>query len=200
MSFSPLVDELIESLRCLPGVGSKSAQRMALQLLERDRRSAARLSTAITASLEGVGRCQQCQNLAEQDVCRICSNERRNIGQVCIVETPSDLMAIEQSGNFNGRYFVLMGHLSPIDGIGPEEIGIDKLLRLITDASIHELILATNSTVEGDATALYIADLLEGRDILVTRIAHGIPVGGQLGYVDGGTLGHALAGRKPIED
>jgi len=200
MSFSPLVDELIESLRCLPGVGSKSAQRMALQLLERDRRSAARLSIAITASLEGVGRCQQCQNLAEQDICSVCSNERRNTGQVCVVETPSDLMAIEQSGNFNGRYFVLMGHLSPIDGIGPEEIGIDKLLRLIDDASIHELILATNSTVEGDATALYIADILEGRDILVTRIAHGIPVGGQLGYVDGGTLGHALAGRKPLED
>lgn len=200
MSFSPLVDELIESLRCLPSVGSKSAQRMAFQLLERDRKSAARLSVALSASLDGVGRCQQCQNLAEQDICKICSNERRNTGQICVIETPSDLMAIEQSGNFNGRYFVLMGHLSPIDGIGPEEIGIDKLLRLIADTSIHELILATNSTVEGDATSHYIADLLEGRDILVTRIAHGIPVGGQLGYVDGGTLGHALAGRKPIED
>lgn len=200
MSFSPLVDELIESLRCLPGVGSKSAQRMALQLLERDRSSAARLSKALTASLEGVGRCHQCQNLAEQEVCRICSNERRNIGVMCVVETPSDLMAIEQSGNFKGRYFVLMGHLSPIDGIGPEEIGIDKLLRLISDTDIDELILATNSSVEGDATALYIADLLDCTDILVTKIAHGIPVGGQLGYVDGSTLSHALAGRKPVED
>ena len=200
MRFSPLVDELIESLRCLPGVGSKSAQRMALQLLERDRRSAARLSKALVASLDGVGRCHQCQNLAEQDICRICSNERRNTGVLCVVETPSDLMAIEQSGNFNGRYFVLMGHLSPIDGIGPEEIGIDKLLRFIADSSITELILATNSSVEGDATALYIADLLDCSDILVTKIANGIPVGGQLGYVDGSTLGYALAGRKPVED
>ncbi len=199
MSFSPLVDELIESLRCLPGVGLKSAQRMALQLLERDRDSAERLAKALTDSVEGVGRCQKCQNLTEQDICRICSNVQRSNGQLCVVETPSDLMAIESSGTFRGRYFVLMGHLSPIDGIGPDEIGIDALLALVEDASIEELIMATNSTIEGDATALYIADLLENFGVMVTRIAHGIPVGGQLGYVDSGTLSHALAGRKPIE-
>lgn len=199
MSFSPLVDELIESLRCLPGVGHKSAQRMALQLLERDRDGAIRLSNALGESVVGVGRCEKCQNLTEVEVCKLCSDERRNNGQLCIVETPSDLLALELSNTFRGRYFVLMGHLSPIDGIGPEEIGLDKLMRLVSDAAIKEVILATNSTIEGDATAFYIADLLEEQDVLVTRIAHGIPVGGQLGYVDGGTLGHALTGRKPID-
>lgn len=199
MSFSPLVDELIESLRCLPGVGVKSAQRMALQLLERDRSGAQRLAVALSDSIASVGRCQKCQNLTEQEICRICKSEQRNNGQLCVVETPSDLLAIELSGNYSGRYFVLMGHLSPIDGIGPEEIGIDKLLPLIAESAVSELIIATNPTVEGDATAHYIADLLEGREVLVTRIAHGIPVGGELGYIDGGTLSHALAGRKPLE-
>ncbi len=199
MSFSPLVDELIESLRCLPGVGVKSAQRMALQLLERDRSGAQRLATALSDSIASVGRCQKCQNLTEHEICRICKNEQRNNGQLCVVETPSDLLAIELSGTYSGRYFVLMGHLSPIDGIGPEEIGIDKLLPLITESAVSELIIATNPTVEGDATAHYIADLLEGSKVLVTRIAHGIPVGGELGYIDGGTLSHALAGRKPLD-
>lgn len=199
MRFSPLVDELIESLRCLPGVGHKSAQRMALQLLERDRDGAIRLSNALGESVVGVGRCEKCQNLTEVDVCKLCSDERRNNGQLCVIETPSDLLAFEQSDTFKGRYFVLMGHLSPIDGIGPEEIGLDKLMRLVSEAAIKEVILATNSTIEGDATAFYIADLLEEQDVLVTRIAHGIPVGGQLGYVDGGTLGHAFTGRKPID-
>lgn len=199
MSFSPLVDDLIESLRCLPGVGNKSAQRMALQLLERDRDGALRLANALGEAIVGVGRCAKCQNLTEVEVCSLCADERRNNGQLCIIETPSDLLALEQSDTFKGRYFVLMGHLSPIDGIGPEDIGLDKLMRLVSEASIKEVILATNSTIEGDATAFYIADLLEEQDVLVTRIAHGIPVGGQLGYVDGGTLGHALIGRKPIE-
>ena len=198
MSLSPLIDRLIETLRCLPGVGPKSAQRMALQLLERDRGAGLALSDALRAAMEGVGRCRDCNTFAEGELCRLCSNPRRETRVLCVVESPSDVMAIEQTGTFDGRYFVLMGHLSPIDGIGPEEIGVDRLLALVDRLQVEEVVLATNPTVEGEATAHYIAELLRRRDVLVTRIAHGVPLGGELGLIDGGTLSHAFQGRKPL--
>lgn len=200
MAFSPLVDELVESLRCLPGVGQKTAQRMAFHLLERGRSGGSRLSEALEQAMTGVRRCDSCQNFADTSVCGICATEERQNGTLCVVESPSDLLAIEQAGDYRGSYFVLMGHLSPIDGIGPEEIGIERLLHRIADEGVTELILATNPTVEGEATAHYIADRLDGRNILITRLAHGIPVGGELGYVDGFTLTHAFRGRKPLAD
>lgn len=200
MAFSPLVDELVESLRCLPGVGQKSAQRMAFHLLERARSGGTRLSDALSSAMEGVRRCESCQNFSDTEVCGICDNPARSIGTLCVVESPSDLLAIEQAGDYKGSYFVLMGHLSPIDGVGPEEIGIERLLRRVRADGVTELILATNPTVEGEATAHYISDRLDGLDILITRLAHGIPVGGELGYVDGFTLTHAFRGRKPLLD
>jgi recombination protein RecR len=200
MAFSPLVDELVESLRCLPGVGQKTAQRMAFHLLERGRSGGERLADALQNAMIGVRRCDSCQNFADTALCNLCADETRRNGSLCVVESPSDLLAIEQAGYYDGGYFVLMGHLSPIDGIGPREIGVEQLLRRINDESITELIMATNPTVEGDATAHYIADRLEGRGVLITRLAHGIPVGGELGYVDGFTLGHAFRGRKPLSD
>ncbi|WP_165855260.1 recombination mediator RecR [Marinobacter sp. JSM 1782161] len=200
MAFSPLVDELVESLRCLPGVGQKTAQRMAFHLLERGREGGERLAGALQNAMSGVRRCESCQNFADTELCNLCANEKRRTGTLCVVESPSDLLAIEQAGYYEGSYFVLMGHLSPIDGIGPEEIGIERLLRRIRDEGVKELILATNPTVEGEATAHYIADRLDGQDVLITRLAHGIPVGGELGYVDGFTLGHAFRGRKPLAE
>jgi len=196
--FGTLVDELIDALRCLPGVGPKSAQRMALHLLERNREGAVRLADAIRQAAERVGRCQQCRNLTESELCVICSNERRDPRTICVVETPADLLAIEQSGSFRGRYFVLMGHLSPIDGIGPEDIGIDQLMALIAQQDIDELILATNLTVEGEATAHYIGERARQAGVKISRIAHGVPLGGELEYVDGGTLSHAFASRKHL--
>ncbi|MDC0661925.1 recombination mediator RecR [Marinobacter sp. SS21] len=200
MAFSPLVDELVESLRCLPGVGQKTAQRMAFHLLEKGRSGGERLAHALGNAMEGVRRCDRCQNFSDTSVCGICTNPKRNNGTICVVESPSDLLAIEQAGDYQGGYFVLMGHLSPIDGIGPADIGIEKLLQRVDADATAELILATNPTVEGEATAHYIADRLDGRNILVTRLAHGIPVGGELGYVDGFTLTHAFRGRKPLQD
>lgn len=198
MAFSPLVDELVESLRCLPGVGQKTAQRMAFHLLERGRPGGIRLAEALRQAMEGVRRCRSCQNFADTDICTICEDPQRRNGLLCVVESPSDLLAIEQAGDYRGRYFVLMGHLSPIDGVGPEEIGIELLLRRVREEGVRELILATNPTVEGEATAHYIADRLADQEVLITRLAHGIPVGGELGYVDGFTLSHAFRGRKPI--
>jgi recombination protein RecR len=200
MAFSPLVDELVESLRCLPGVGQKTAQRMAFQLLERSRSGGIRLADALGRAMTGVRRCESCQNFADTVLCGICENQSRNIGTLCVVESPSDLLAIEQAGDYKGGYFVLMGHLSPIDGVGPEEIGIERLLNRVCHEQTSELILATNPTVEGEATAHYIADRLADQNILITRLAHGIPVGGELGYVDGFTLAHAFRGRKPLSD
>ncbi|MDN6318599.1 MAG: recombination mediator RecR [Marinobacter sp.] len=200
MAFSPLVDELVESLRCLPGVGQKTAQRMAFHLLERERAGGVRLSGALSGAMDGVRRCESCQNFSDTDMCGICENPARSNGTLCVVESPSDLLAIEQAGDYKGSYFVLMGHLSPIDGVGPEEIGIERLLRRIRTEGVTELILATNPTVEGEATAHYISDRLDDLDILITRLAHGIPVGGELGYVDGFTLTHAFRGRKPLLD
>ena len=196
--FSPLIDELIDSLRCLPGVGPKTAQRMALQLLERDREGAMRLSRAIAEAAEHIGRCKLCRTLTEVEVCEICSDLRREETRLCVVETPADLFAIEQSGSYRGRYFVLLGHLSPLDGIGPEAIGIDQLMARLDDEDIEELILATNLTVEGEATAHYISERAKQKGVSVSRIAHGVPLGGELEYVDGGTLSHAFSSRKQV--
>ena len=198
MNSSPLLDQLIEAFRCLPGVGPKSAQRMALHLLEREREGGRKLSKALIDAIENVGNCQRCRTFTEEDLCRICASNSRKKRQYCVVESPADLFAIEQSGSYHGVYFVLMGHLSPIDGIGPEQLAIPKLVQQVKDSAAEEVIIACNSTVEGDATAYYIAEQLKSSGVLVSRIAHGVPVGGELEYVDGGTLSHAFSGRVPI--
>lgn len=197
MKFSPLVQELIQAFKCLPGVGAKSAQRMAFHLLERNRVGGEKLSDALKSAMVNVKHCSQCRNFTELELCDICDNPRRSEqGQLCVVESPADVIAIEQTGEFQGRYFVLMGHLSPIDGIGPEDIGLDTLEQQFTAEHLTEVILATNPTVEGEATAHFIAELAKKHQIQVTRIAHGVPVGGELEFVDGNTLSHALSGRK----
>jgi len=198
MSFSPLIRHLIDSLRILPGVGQKTAQRMALQMLERDRGGALRLAQALTQAMEGVGHCQQCRTLSEEDICQQCRDPRRDDSVLCVVEGPMDVHAVEQTG-YRGRYFVLKGHLSPLDGLGPEAIGIPQLLARIEQGTFSEVILATNPTVEGEATAHYIAQLLADKNLVASRLAHGMPLGGELELVDGGTLTHALAGRRPIQ-
>lgn len=194
--FSPLIDELMSSLRCLPGVGPKSAQRMALYLLERDRQGAERLAQGLLKAIERVGRCERCRTLTEQKHCGICTNTRREDSLLCVVETPADVLAIEQSGTYQGKYFVLLGHLSPIDGIGPEDIGVDQLINLLHQEPITEVILATNPTVEGEATAFYISERAKHLNVTVSRIAHGVPLGGELEFIDGGTLSHAFASRR----
>ncbi|QJD57708.1 recombination protein RecR [Pseudomonas sp. gcc21] len=198
MSFSPLIRQLIDALRGLPGVGPKTAQRMALNMLERDRSVARHLAHALEAAMDGVGYCSRCRMLSETEICSLCSDPRRDDGLLCILQSPADVWAIEQAGGFNGRYFVLKGHLSPIDGQGPEEIGIPALLEALEGREVIEAILATNPTVEGEATAHYIAGMLKPRGIRVSRLAHGIPLGGELEFIDGGTLAHALAGRTPV--
>ncbi len=198
MSYSPLIDQLINSLRCLPGVGAKSAQRMAFQLLERDRPGGQQLSQALATAMAEVGHCQQCRILTEQSLCRICSSQSRDGSSICVVESPADVVAIEQTGSFRGTYFVLQGHLSPLDGLGPEDIGIPQLLTRLQHASVEELIIATNPTVEGEATAHYIAEQIRPMGIKASRIAHGVPLGGELEYVDSSTLTHALNGRKAL--
>lgn len=197
MSFSPLIRQLIDALRILPGVGQKTAQRMALQMLERDRSGGLRLAQALTQAMERVGYCRQCRTLSEDDICSQCADPRRDDSLLCIVQSPVDVFAVEQTG-FRGRYFVLKGHLSPLDGLGPEAIGIPELLVRVSDGNFSEAILATNPTVEGEATAHYIAQLLIPKGLRLTRIAHGVPLGGELDLVDGGTLAHAFAGRKTI--
>jgi recombination protein RecR len=196
--YSPRLARLIDALRCLPGVGPKSAQRMAFQLLDRDREAARRLSLGIAEALDGIQRCPRCRMFCEDQSCRYCSAARAASGQICVVETPADLMAVESSTSYRGRYFVLMGRLSPLDGIGPEELGLDLLQEQLEAGDVQELILATNPTVEGEATAYYLAELARARQIPVTRIAHGVPMGGELEFVDGGTLTHAFAGRRPV--
>lgn len=196
--FSPLIDELMASLRCLPGVGPKSAQRMALHLLERDRTGAERLAHSLLKAVEGVGRCQRCRTLTEQAHCGICANNRRDNSLLCVVETPGDVLAIEQAGTYQGKYFVLLGHLSPIDGIGPEDIGVDQLINLLQQEPISEVILATNPTVEGEATAYYISERAKHLNVTVSRIAHGVPLGGELEFIDGGTLAHAFSSRRSL--
>lgn len=194
----PLIDQLIDALRCLPGVGQKSGQRMAYHLLERDRDGAKRLAEKLLAAAEQIGHCQSCRTLSEQTICQLCQDQRRDDGQLCVVEAPVDVQAIEQSSGFRGRYFVLMGHLSPLDGIGPDEIGLDVLSVRLNDGLISEVIVATNPTVEGEATAHYIAELARKANVRASRIAYGVPFGGELEYVDAGTLSHALAGRREI--
>ena len=198
MSLSPRLEALVEALTCLPGVGRKSAQRMAFHLLERDRDGADHLSAMLADALAHIGRCELCQTFSETDRCPVCQDPNRNPELLCVVESPADLVAIEQSGDFSGYYFVLLGHLSPIDGIGPEDIGVDRLLEQIRQRGVRELIMATNATVEGDATAHYIADRVDESVVTITRPAQGLPVGGELGVVDGGTLSHALRGRRPL--
>lgn len=199
MNFSPAIEELIEALRCLPGVGPKSAQRMTLHLLERDREGAQSLAAALSEAVNKVEHCQRCRNLTELDVCEICIDPRRDASTICVVETPADVLAVEMSGSFKGVYYVLMGHLSPIDGIGPEEIGLNLFHQRVVDEEIGEVILATNPTVEGEATAYYLIDLLQDDGIKVSRIAHGVPLGGELEYVDGSTLAHAFSGRRQVQ-
>mgnify|MGYP006271760477 CR=1 FL=1 len=196
--FSPALEALVDALRCLPGVGPKSAQRMALHLLERDREGAAGLATALAAAAERVGRCERCRNLTETPLCAICADPKRDPSLLCVVETPADVLAIEHAGGFRGRYFVLLGHLSPIDGIGPEDIGLDRLQQLVGEQNVEEVILATNPTAEGEATAWYLTDLLAADGVRMSRIAHGVPLGGELEYVDGSTLMHAFSGRTPV--
>lgn len=198
MKFSPALQNLMDTLRCLPGVGPKSAQRMSLHLLERDRDGAAALAAALVDAVERVGHCSRCRNFTELEVCEICADRKRDGTTICVVETPADVLAIEESGGFNGIYFVLMGHLSPIDGIGPAELGLDLLAQRVRDEGVKEVILATNPTVEGEATAYFITEQLRGAGVAVSRIAHGVPLGGELEYVDGGTLQHAFQGRKPV--
>jgi recombination protein RecR len=200
MKFSPLVQELIDSLKCLPGVGAKSAQRMAFQLLERNRRGGSKLASTLARAMTDIGHCQECRNFTEEVLCEICQSPKRQLSTtLCIVETPGDVIAIEQTGEFFGKYFVLMGHLSPIDGIGPDDLGLDILAKQFATGQFSEVILATNPTVEGEATAHYIAELAEQYQVNISRIAHGVPVGGELEYVDGNTLSHALSGRKAYE-
>lgn len=200
MQISPLLESLMEALRCLPGVGPKSAQRMAFHLLQRNRQGGIKLAHVLHEAMINIGHCQECRTFTEQSICTICANARRQgSGQLCVVETPADIVAIEQTGQYSGRYFVLLGHLSPLDGIGPSDIGLDLLKHKLSSETISEVILATNPTVEGDATANYIAQMCAEFDVTATRIAHGVPVGGELEMVDGTTLSHSFVGRQKIE-
>ncbi|HET7730205.1 MAG TPA: recombination mediator RecR [Usitatibacter sp.] len=191
------LDELIQALRCLPGVGPKSAQRMAYHLLQRDQKGAARLAGALGQALEKIRHCARCNTFTESEVCSLCASPRRDASLLCVVETPGDLLMMEQSQSYSGLYFVLMGRLSPLDGIGPREIHLDRLARRVADGELKEVILATNFTVEGEATAHYISELLAGKGIRITRIARGLPVGGELEHVDSGTLAQAVLERRP---
>ena len=196
--FSPLIDQLIQSLRVLPGVGPKSAQRMAFQLLERDRDGAERLAQSLLLAAEKVRRCGECRTLTEESRCAICASSRRDRTLLCVVESPADVVALEQSATYRGVYFVLLGKLSPIDGVGPKEIGIDILEQRFGAGELTEVILATNPTVEGEATSHYIAERAKKHGIGVSRIAHGVPIGGELEYIDGGTLAHAMSSRREL--
>ncbi|MFT4937606.1 MAG: recombination protein RecR [Paraglaciecola sp.] len=199
MQFSPLISELIDAFKILPGVGPKSAQRMAFQLLERNRPGALKLSSVLHNAMEHIKHCEQCRTFTESTLCEICANPKRaDSGTLCIVESPQDVLSIEQTLEFKGRYFVLMGHLSPIDGIGPGELGLDKLAEQLSSEKYTEVVLATNPTVEGEATAHYIAEMCKSRDIKASRIAHGVPVGGELEYIDGNTLTYAFNGRRTL--
>ncbi|MFV1998339.1 MAG: recombination mediator RecR [Acidiferrobacterales bacterium] len=196
MAQTPAIELLKQALRRLPGVGPKSAQRMTLYLLERDRDGARQIVQALDNALEKVGHCSRCNNLSEQKLCEICESPRRDHSMLCVVESPADLISLEQASVYNGTYFVLMGHLSPLDGIGPEELGISRLVTAMDKGDLKEIVLATNLTVEGEATAHFISELARHRGIRTTRIAYGVPVGGELEYVDGGTLARAFDGRQ----
>lgn len=199
MKFPPRLQQLLHALRRLPGVGPKTAQRMAFHLLERDREGAQALLLALQEALQGIGRCRECRLFAEDELCPVCGDRSRDETRLCIVESPADVIAIEESAGYRGRYFVLHGRLSPLDGIGPAELGIDALSGKLASGTLREVILATSATVEGEATASYIAALAHRHGLTATRIAHGVPIGGELEYVDGGTLARALAGRVVID-
>jgi len=198
LKYSPSLGRLIDALRVLPGVGPKSAQRMAFHLLERNREGAQALARALADAVASVGHCRRCRMLTDGDLCVVCAAPGRDEGLLCVVESPADVAAVEQSGSYRGRYFVLMGHLSPLDGIGPAEIGVAQFETILDEGSVHEVILATNPTVEGEATAHFLGELVARHGLRASRIAHGVPVGGELEYVDSGTLAHALAGRQAI--
>lgn len=198
MSGLSAIEALKEALRRLPGVGPKSAQRMALHLLERDREGARLIADSLRNAIERVQNCRRCNNFSEQELCTLCSSPRRDSSLLCVVESPADMMSLEASATYNGLYFVLMGHLSPLDGIGPEQLNVPRLEALLDKEPIKEVILATNLTVEGEATAHYLGELARARRIRATRIAHGVPVGGELEYTDRGTLARALSGRREI--
>mgnify|MGYP001052812196 CR=1 FL=1 len=198
MSGSPLINRLIESLRCLPSVGPKSAQRMAYHLLEHNRQGATQLANDLLEAVEHIGHCEQCRTLSETSICEICNSPSRDQSVICVVESPADVQVVEQVADYRGVFFVLMGHLSPLDGIGPHELGLDVLAKRLDGGLIKEVILATNPTVEGEATAHYIAEMCSSRQIRVTRIAHGVPLGGELEYVNSTTLSHAFNGRVEL--
>ena len=195
---SPLLDELVQALRCLPGVGAKSAQRMAFQLLERDRAGARRLADKLIAAVERIGLCQRCRTFTEDQLCSLCRASGRDDALLCVVESPADLYALEQATGYRGRYFVLHGRLSPLDGRGPRELGLDLLTDRLAEGQVRELIVATNPTVEGEATAHYLAEIARAAEVSPTRIAHGVPVGGELEYIDRSTLAHAFSGRLKV--
>ena len=194
---SPRLAHLIETLCCLPGIGKKSAQRIAYHLLERDRDGARKLADSMKDAMDAIGHCQRCRTFSETEICQLCASSKRDRGCLCVVENPVDVSSIEQS-DYKGLYFVLMGHLSPLDGIGPDEIGLHDLALLLDEGEIQEVILATNTTVEGEATAHFIGEMVRKRDLKVTRIAHGIPMGGGLEYVNSRTISHAMAGRREV--
>jgi recombination protein RecR len=198
MKNPPALEQLIDSLRCLPGVGPKSAQRMAYYLLQRDRKGASGLATALQTALEVVDHCKLCNTFSEQPICPLCAADNRDKNLLCVVEMPTDLLMLENTHAYNGMYFVLMGRLSPLDGIGPKEIHLDKLIKRAQDGPVSEVILATNYTVEGEATAHYISELLKARGIKTSRIARGMPMGGEIEYVDSGTLAQAMMERRNV--
>lgn len=199
MSSSPSLLELVNALTCLPGVGQKSAQRMALHLIERDQQGARKLANALLGALDKVRHCNRCRNFSDTDLCQICSNQKRNTSILCVVETPADVLAIESSGAFQGTYYVLLGRLSPLDGIGPDQLGLDRLEDYLGGGEVEEIILATSATVEGDITSQFVADVARKFNIRTSRLARGIPLGGELEFVDSGTLSRALSGRQQIE-
>ncbi len=196
MTYTPRIDRLIQALRCLPGVGPKSAQRIAFHLLERDREGARQLAAALVEAVEAVKNCERCRNFSDGPLCGVCASAKRDASLLCVVEAPTDVGLIEQTGGYNGRYFVLMGRLSPLDGIGPDEIGVSKLRTLLKGGEVREVILATSTTAEGQATAHYLTEVIQGSGVRVTRLAQGIPLGGELEFVDSGTLAHALSSRR----
>lgn len=193
-----LLGQLVQSLCCLPGVGPKSAQRMAFHLLQRDRGGAKHIANTLLQAIEKIDYCQQCRTLTEKTVCEICSNASRDRSVLCVVESPADVWVINQATVFKGMYFVLHGRLSPLDGIGPDELGQDLLLQHLSKGEIKEIILATNSTVEGEATAHFIAEVAKKHNVQASRIAHGVPMGGELEFIDSGTLSHAFNGRREM--
>ncbi|MGN6706645.1 MAG: recombination mediator RecR [Rhodanobacter sp.] len=199
MNSSPLLAELIEALRCLPGVGGKSAQRMAFHLLERERERGSRLARVMAEAMEKIGHCERCRNFSEQPLCTLCASSSRDRQVLCVVESPTELAAIEQATGYRGQYFVLMGRLSPLDGLGPEELGLAKLTQRLGEGEVEEMIIATNPTVEGDATAHYLAQLARAGGVRPTRLAYGVPLGGELEYVDRSTLAHAFGGRQVLD-